>query len=131
MKNQRYILKDNKPQPRDNPEEWAMWMGESNRPFARDEIVDVCVSTAFIGVASGEVDGVPVLFETMVLIQLSSTLHHLPTSIGGAFPNRRRSQHSVTLTRSNSGSNLTYIEHRIKLALASFYKLGYLCPIEI
>lgn len=66
MKNKRYILKDTKPQPCENLEEWAMWMGESNCQIARDEIGDVSVSTAFIGIDSSEVDGVPVLFETMV-----------------------------------------------------------------
>ena len=66
MKNQRYILKDNEPQPCEDLVEWAMWMGESNRQIARDEIGDVRVSTAFIGIAPGEADGVPALFETMV-----------------------------------------------------------------
>ena len=66
MKNQQYILKDNEPQPCEDLVEWAMWMGESNRQIARDEIGDVCVSTAFIGIAPGEADGVPALFETMV-----------------------------------------------------------------
>ncbi len=66
MKNQRYILKDTEPQPCDNLEEWAMWMDESNCRIARDEIGDVSVSTVFLGIASAEVDGVPVLFETMV-----------------------------------------------------------------
>lgn len=67
MRNQRYILKDTEPQPCENLEEWAMWMDESNCRIARDEVGNVSVSTVFLGVASGEVDGIPVLFETMVL----------------------------------------------------------------
>jgi hypothetical protein len=66
MKNQRYILSGNEPQACEDIVEWAMWMGESNHQIARDEIGDICVSTAFIGIASGEVKGVPLLFETMV-----------------------------------------------------------------
>ena len=66
MKNQRYILKDNEPQLCENMVEWAMWMGESNRQIAHDEIGNVCVSTVFIGISPSEVDGVPALFETMV-----------------------------------------------------------------
>jgi hypothetical protein len=44
-----------------------MWIGQSNCQIARDEIGDISVSTVFLGIASGEVDGVPILFETMVL----------------------------------------------------------------
>jgi hypothetical protein len=66
MKNQRYILKDNEPQSCEDLVEWAMWMGESNRQIALDEIGNVRVSTAFIGITPSEVDGVPALFETMV-----------------------------------------------------------------
>ena len=66
MKNQRYILKDNEPQSCKDLVEWAMWMGESNRQIALDEIGNVRVSTAFIGITPNEVDGVLVLFETMV-----------------------------------------------------------------
>ena len=66
MKNQRYILKDNEPQPCENMVEWAMWMGESNRQIAHDEIGNVRVSTALIGISPSEVEGVPALFETMV-----------------------------------------------------------------
>ena len=46
MKNQRYILKDNEPQLCEDLVEWAMWMGESDRQIARDEIGDVRVSTS-------------------------------------------------------------------------------------
>ena len=67
MKNKRYILKGTEPQPCDNLEEWAIWMNEPNCRIARDEIGDVSVSTVFLGVASDDIDGVPVLFETMVL----------------------------------------------------------------
>jgi hypothetical protein len=66
MKNQRYILSGNEPQSCEDIVEWAMWMGESNHQIARDEIGDICVSTAFIGIASGKVKGMPLLFETMV-----------------------------------------------------------------
>jgi hypothetical protein len=67
MKNQRYVLTNGEPQPCDNLEEWAMWMNESNCRVALDRIGDVSVSTVFLGVAPGDVDGVPILFETIVL----------------------------------------------------------------
>ena len=71
MKNQRYILKDNEPQPCGNLEKWAMWMDESNCRIACHEIGGVSISTVFLGVASYDIDGVPVLFETMVLLSNS------------------------------------------------------------
>lgn len=43
-----------------------MWMDESNCRVVRDEIGDISVSTVFLGIASNDMDEVPVLFETMI-----------------------------------------------------------------
>jgi hypothetical protein len=62
----RYILKDTEPQLCEDLEEWAIWYGSSSHQIASDRVGDVSISTAFIGVAMGESDGLPILFETMV-----------------------------------------------------------------
>jgi hypothetical protein len=62
----RYILKDTQPQLCEDLEEWAMWYGSSSHQIASDRLGDVSVSTAFTGIAAGEVDGLPILFETLV-----------------------------------------------------------------
>jgi hypothetical protein len=61
-----YILKDNQPQLCEDLEEWAMWYGSSSHQIASDRLGDISVSTAFTGIAAGEVDGLPILFETLV-----------------------------------------------------------------
>ncbi|AFY93102.1 hypothetical protein [Chamaesiphon minutus] len=62
----RYILKDTQPQLCEDLEKWAMWYGSSSHQIASDRIGNISVSTAFIGIAMGEVDGLPILFETLV-----------------------------------------------------------------
>jgi hypothetical protein len=62
----RYILKDNQPQLCEDLAEWAMWYGSSNHQIASDRVGDVSVSTVFLGVSAGEMDGLPILFETLV-----------------------------------------------------------------
>ncbi|WP_310412548.1 hypothetical protein [Chamaesiphon sp. OTE_8_metabat_110] len=62
----RYILKDNQPQLCEDLEEWAVWYGSTSHQIASDRIGDISVSTAFVGIAKGEVDGLPILFETLV-----------------------------------------------------------------
>jgi hypothetical protein len=66
MATHRYILKDNQPQLCEDLEEWAIWYGRSSHQIASDRVGDVSVSTAFSGIAAGEVDGLPILFETLV-----------------------------------------------------------------
>jgi hypothetical protein len=63
---QRYILKDNQPQLCEDLEEWAMWYGSTSHQIANVSLGDTSISTAFIGIAAGEVDGLPILFETLV-----------------------------------------------------------------
>jgi hypothetical protein len=63
---QRYILKDNQPQLCEDLAEWAMWYGSTSHQIASDHLGDTSISTAFIGIAAGEVDGLPILFETQV-----------------------------------------------------------------
>ena len=62
---QRYILKDNQPQLCEDLEEWAMWYGSSSHQIASDRVGDVSISTAFIGISAGEIEGLPILFETL------------------------------------------------------------------
>ncbi len=63
---QRYILKDNQPELCEDLEEWAVWYGSNNHQIASNSLGNTSVSTAFIGIAAGEVDGLPMLFETLV-----------------------------------------------------------------
>ena len=62
----RYILKDNQPQLCEDLEEWAIWYGSTSHQIVENRLGDISVSTAFTGIAAGEVDGLPILFETLV-----------------------------------------------------------------
>lgn len=62
----KYILKDKKPVLVKDLLEWAIWMETESKIIEQTNIEDVFVSTIFLGLDCSFVDGVVILFETMV-----------------------------------------------------------------
>lgn len=62
----KYILEGKTPKPAANLIEWGRWFEKADRRVAQDQIVDVRISTVFLGLDHQYGAGDPLLFETMI-----------------------------------------------------------------
>lgn len=70
MRSDKYVLDDaGNPKPCDDVLEWGRWFETADRSVAKDDAVDVRVSTVFLGLDHRFGDGPPVLYETMVFAE--------------------------------------------------------------
>lgn len=66
----KYILdKDGNPVPCEDVIVWAEWMQRNGTQIALDEDANYRISTIFLGLNYGVIEGFPILFETMVFDQ--------------------------------------------------------------
>ncbi len=63
----RFIEANGVPRQEDDVVKWAQWFESADRRVARTDISDdVYVSTVFLGLDHSFMDGIPVLYETMI-----------------------------------------------------------------
>ena len=61
-----YILNGHKAVECDDLMKWGKWFQTADRFVAKTIVGDIEISTAFLGIDHSSVDGLPILFETMI-----------------------------------------------------------------